>query len=259
MDKSLDSQLFEYLELKTRQFNQPDFWGGGGGSIPHSFTNKEDIEISGLLTALISWGNRKSIIKSAKNMMHLLDNRPFEFICHASLSEKRGIEKFVHRTFNGADFLFVVDSLKRIYLEENGLEYFFNNTENPMREFEILRASILNGMPNARTGKHFANPAKNSAAKRLNMYLRWMVRKDDSGVDFGIWQTVSPSVLRIPLDVHSGNTARSLGLLERAQNDAKSVEILTDKLKSFDASDPVKYDFALFGIGVYETAAPRIK
>ena len=251
MDKILD-----LLEAKYQMYNTKRFIVTDPVSIPHRYERKEDIEISGLLTALISWGNRKSILKSADRLMSYLENEPFNFITTASVKEFRRFDHFVYRTFNGDDLLFMIYALRNIYLEEGGLEPVvlssFNRDGTIKSAITGLRDALLKTDHLKRSEKHLANPEKGSAAKRINMFLRWMVREDNSNVDFGIWKQIPTSALMCPLDIHSGNVARKLGLLSRKQNDWKAVEEITDNLRKFDKNDPVKYDFALFGMGVFE-------
>lgn len=221
----------------------------------YQFSRKEDIEISGFLAATISWGNRKMILRSANRIVSLLDGSPYDFILNADESDLERMKGFVHRTFNSEDLIYFIKALKNIYTTKGGLEKIFNDNK---AEYSIQRAMhelkvIFFELPHyRRTERHISDPFKGSAAKKLNMFLRWMVRNDDRGVDFGIWKKISPSQLFIPLDFHSGNTARTLGLLKRKNNDWKAVEELTEVLKGFDLDDPVKYDFALFGLGVNE-------
>lgn len=249
------SELKEFLDLKAFQYNSPQFIETDPIQIPHRFTAKEDIEIIAFLVASIAWGNRKSIISSGNKIAALMDNAPFDFVMNHSPSELGRLDSFVHRTFNGTDLQFFVTSLKNIYTHHNGLENVFQSTiknksmQPAIHEFKKLFFSIPHP---ARTAKHVSDPMKNSAAKRINMFLRWMVRQDQAGVDFGIWKSISPSLLSCPLDVHSGNVARSLGLLTRKQNDAKALQELDTALRELDPNDPVKYDFALFGLGVFE-------
>lgn len=242
------------LENKVAEFNRTEFIWNDPISIPKQYSQKEDIEIAGFLTALISWGSRAAILKSAHYLMQLMENKPFEFITTVNDKELKSLSGFYYRTFNSSDLLFLTVALKHVYLEKGGLEAIANDSFsqagtvkgliNGLRE-ELLKAPHL-----SRSEKHLANPAKGSAAKRINMFLRWMVRQDDKGVDFGLWKNIPPSALMMPLDVHSGRVARRLGLLHRKQNDWKAVEELTLALRQFDLEDPVKYDFALFGMGV---------
>ncbi|MBU3822585.1 TIGR02757 family protein [Flavobacteriaceae bacterium XHP0103] len=249
------TELKEFLDTKVDQYNNPKFIESDPLQIPHIFTKKEDIEIAGFLTATIAWGNRKSIINNAKRLMVLLDNAPHDFIINHDETDLEKLNGFVHRTFNGDDAIQFVKSLKHIYLNHGGLESVFtkhtehNSMQPAISKFKSIFFEI-DHLP--RTQKHISDPLKNSAAKRINMYLRWMVRNDQRGVDFGIWNNLSPSQLSCPLDVHSGNVARKLGLLKRKQNDGKALNELDLQLRKLDAEDPVKYDFALFGLGVFE-------
>lgn len=249
------TEIKEFLDAKVELYNHPKFIESDPIQIPHKFSKKEDIEIAGFLTATIAWGNRKSIITNANRMMALLDYSPFEFIMQHQNSDLERLSPFVHRTFNGDDFMQFIKSLKHIYKNKKGLEAIFakhaNNTslQNSIHQFKHAFFEI----PHIeRSKKHVSDPFKNSAAKRINMFLRWMVRNDNNGVDFGIWSSLSPSQLSCPLDVHSGNVARKLGLLKRKQNDAKALYELDKSLRCLDQKDPAKYDFALFGLGVFE-------
>ncbi|WP_066218602.1 TIGR02757 family protein [Formosa haliotis] len=250
-----DKDLKEFLDSKVDLYNNPKFIESDPIQIPHLFSAKEDIEIAGFLTATISWGNRKSIIKNAKSMMALLDHAPYDFVMNHTESDLETLHSFVHRTFNGDDLKQFILSLKHIYTNYHGLESLFAQHAEP----DTLQPAIHN-FKNVffenehllRTQKHISDPFKNSAAKRINMFLRWMIRKDNAGVDFGIWKSLAPAQLSCPLDVHSGNVARKLALLNRKQNDGKALAELDLALRNLDKSDPVKYDFALFGLGVFE-------
>jgi len=247
-------QLKTYLDRKVEKYNQIDFIDSDPIQIPHKFTKKEDIEISGFLTATIAWGNRKMIINNCNKMMELLDGSPYEFISSYKESDLKSLKNFVHRTFNGNDFIQFVKSLRHIYKNHGGLESIFSKHqgENDLKEaIYQLKTIFFEQEHLLRSTKHISNPMKGSASKRINMYLRWMVRNDNMGVDFGLWKDISTSKLSIPLDVHSGRIARELNMLHRKQNDWKSVAELDEQLRILDSSDPVKYDFALFGIGVY--------
>jgi uncharacterized protein (TIGR02757 family) len=252
----IDSELKGILERKVLLYNTPEFIAPDPVSIPHGFTRKEDIEIAGFLTALISWGRRPAILKAAVRMMHAMDNAPYEFVTGYSDEDLKRLAGFVYRTFNDSDLLFLVEALRWLYREKGGLETvctaYFNRQGLIKDAITGLRKELLRVPHLSRSEKHLAAPEKGSAAKRINMFLRWMVRKDNRGVDFGLWKQIPPRALMIPLDVHSGNTARKLGLLKRKQNDWKAVEELTARLRIFDAADPVKYDYALFGTGIYE-------
>lgn len=252
--KQSKKELLQFLNEKVEQYNQPKFIETDPIQIPHQFTKKEDIEIAGFLTATIAWGKRPMIIKNAQKMMELLGNSPYDFIINHQEKDLE-FEHFVHRTFNLIDFKYFIKSLKNIYENHNGLEKIFastikdESTKNSIHEFKKVFFEIEHPK---RTTKHVSDPIKGSAAKRINMFLRWMVRNDEKGVDFGIWKTISPSVLSCPLDVHSGNVARKLDLLNRKQNDWKALQELDNNLRLLDKNDPVKYDFALFGLGIFE-------
>jgi uncharacterized protein (TIGR02757 family) len=247
-------ELFEFLEAKYEQYNRPDFIETDPISVPHRFTRKEDIEIAAFLTAAISWGNRISIVKDANTLLGMMDEDPYEFILNSSPVEAERCNSFYHRTFNGTDCIYFLKSLKNIYLHHGGLESLFLpvDTNGIKAALCRFRSTFLEIDHPRRSEKHIADPDKGASAKRLLMFLRWMVRNDNRGVDFGLWKKISPSELMCPLDVHSGNVARKLGLLKRKQNDWKAVEELTGNLRQFDPEDPVKYDFALFGLGVFE-------
>lgn len=248
-------ELKEFLDEKVIQFNNPNFIESDPIQIPHQFSLKEDIEIAGFLTAIIAWGNRKMIIKNASKMMNFLGNSPYDFILNHREHHLEKIDGFVHRTFNSTDFQYFITALQHIYKNHNGLEEIFlkNSTSNSIQPAIHYFKQLFFKIPHLpRTEKHISDPLKGSAAKKINMFLRWMVRNDNAGVDFGIWKSISPSVLSCPLDVHSGNVARKLGLLQRKQNDAKALAELDKNLRKMDSNDPVKYDFALFGLGVFE-------
>lgn len=249
------SELKEFLDEKVILYNNPKFIESDPIQIPHLFSKKEDIEISGFLTAIISWGNRTMIIRNAHKMMELLDNSPHDFILNHQEKDLKSLEGFVHRTFNYIDFQQFIKSLQHIYLRHGGLETVLaiqDQTKTYQTAIHNFKTVFFEVQHQQRTQKHISDPLKNSAAKRINMFLRWMVRNDKAGVDFGVWPTHNPSHLSCPLDVHSGNVARKLKLLPRKQNDWKAVAELDKNLRSLDASDPVKYDFALFGLGVFE-------
>ena len=249
------SELKEFLDEKVELYNKPNFIESDPIQIPHLYSAKEDIEIAGFLAATIAWGNRKMIINNAKKMMDFMGNSPYDFVMSHSESQLEPLESFVHRTFNGTDFITFIKSLQHIYKNHDGLEAVFSkhqqedSMQNAISEFKKLFFEVEH-LP--RTQKHVSDPLKNSASKRINMWLRWNCRTDNQGVDFGIWKTISPSKLSCPLDVHSGNVARKLGLLTRKQNDAKALAELDANLRLLDKDDPVKYDFALFGLGIFE-------
>ena len=249
------SELKDFLDQKVQQYNTFDFIESDPVQIPHLFTQKEDIEISGFLSATISWGNRTMIIRNSKKMIDLMGNAPHDFVMSHSDVQLEQLNNFVHRTFNGVDYVQFIKSLKHIYTNHGGLEAAFakhqeqDSMQRSISEFKKMFFEIPHVQ---RTQKHVSDPLNNSAAKRINMYLRWMVRNDTKGVDLGIWSSISPAALSCPLDVHSGNVARKLGLLSRKQNDGKALAELDTKLRILDPHDPVKYDFALFGLGVFE-------
>jgi uncharacterized protein (TIGR02757 family) len=247
--------LKDFLNEKVALYNNPSFIEADPIQIPHQFSKKEDIEIAGFLTATISWGNRKMIIQNASKMMELLEHSPYDFVMNHQENDLKSFENFVHRTFNSTDLQQFIKSLKHVYQNYEGLENALSikdtsrNYQIAIHHFKQLFFEIPNHI---RTQKHISDPLKNSAAKRIHMFLRWMVRNDNAGVDFGIWKTHNPANLSCPLDVHSGNVARKLGILKRAQNDWKALSELDKKLRKLDKNDPVKYDFALFGLGVFE-------
>lgn len=251
----LDGALIDFLEEKVLQYNTVFFIEEDPISIPHLFSQKEDIEIAGFLSATIAWGNRKSIVKNARKMVSLLDDDPYDYVINHTAKDMARLKNFVHRTFNGVDFAFFIEALQNIYSHHGGLEKVFkvglgqDHLQSAISEFKRVFFEITHP---PRTLKHIADPMKGSSAKRINMFLRWMVRKDKNGVDFGIWNSLSPAQLSCPLDVHTGNIARKLGLLKRKQNDHKAVLELDRQLRLLDPEDPVKYDFALFGLGVFE-------
>lgn len=255
-----NQQLRSFLEEKQERYNRPDFITSDPISIPRQFSKKEDIEIAGFLAATIAWGQRPTIIKNANELMKRMDLAPHDFILNHTKKDLSQFKNFKHRTFNGIDCAFFLKSLQNIYKKNHSLEDAFTPFSSRRGSGgEVAKSAITNfrktffSIPHPhRTGKHISNPEANSSSKRLNMFLRWMVRKDKCGVDFGIWNNIKMSELMCPLDVHSGNVARKLGLLHRKQNDWQSVEELTSRLRVFDANDPVKYDFALFGLGVFE-------
>lgn len=253
--KLTQKELKTFLDEKVVLYNHPKFIESDPIQIPHQFQLKEDIEIAAFLTATIAWGNRKSIIINAQKMMQLMGQSPYDFILNFSEDKAYLFEGFVHRTFNNQDFTYFAKALQHIYKTHGGLETVFakNSTKKSLQPAIHQFKKLFFELPHPkRTQKHVSDPVKGSAAKRINMFLRWMVRKDKKGVDFGIWNNINAAHLSCPLDVHSGNVARKLGLLKRKQNDAKAVAELDFNLRKLDAKDPVKYDFALFGLGVFE-------
>jgi uncharacterized protein (TIGR02757 family) len=250
-------QLKSFLDEKADLYNRHEFIEDDPVSIPHQFTRKDDIEISGFLTATIAWGQRVTILKNANRLMELMDYAPHQFILYHDENDLKPFSKFVHRTFNGDDCIYFMKSLKNIYFHHQGLETAFalqlvKRNATIGSAISDFRKVFLELPHQKRTEKHVAHPLANSSAKRICMFLRWMVRKDKRGVDFGIWKFISPDQIACPLDLHSARVARALGLLQRKQNDWKAVMELTNRLKEFDPADPVKYDFALFGLGVNE-------
>lgn len=248
-------ELKAFLDFKVEQYNKIDFIEPDPIAIPHRYSLKEDIEIAGFLVSTFAWGNRKAIVSNGHKLMDLLGNAPFDFVMNHKASDLKKLGNFVHRTFNATDLIFFIKSLKNMYKKHGGIEQVFikNANEDSLQPAIHEFKKVFFEIPHLeRTSKHVSDPFKGSAAKKINMYLRWMIRKDNTGVDFGIWKSISPSVLSCPLDVHSGNVARKLGLLDRTQNDHKAVLELDASLRKLDPNDPVKYDFALFGLGVFE-------
>ena len=250
--------LTALLNSKVDLYNQPSFIAADPVSIPHRFTRKQDIEIAAFFAAIFAWGNRTTIINKTTELLQLMNNTPYEFVLHASPKELNRLENFKHRTFNTTDLLYCIEFFKFHYSTNVSLETAFTKW---MKKNDADTANALTGfhhyffsLPDIpeRTRKHIATPEKNSSCKRLSMFLRWMVRRDDKGVDFGIWKNISPAQLICPLDVHVLRVARNLGLLQRQQNDWQAAQELTANLRILDEQDPVKYDFALFGLGVME-------
>ena len=255
MSLLLNIELKEYLDEKVTQYNSPNFIESDPIQIPHQYDLKEDIEISGFLTATIAWGNRTMIIKNGHKMMQMMGNSPYDFVMSYNETQLKLLDGFVHRTFNSVDFGFFIKALNHIYTNHGGMEKVFSLHQSTgsilpaITEFKRLFFSVEHPI---RTTKHVSDPAKGSSSKRINMMLRWFCRQDNHGVDFGIWKNIPPTILSCPLDVHSGNVARQFDLLTRQQNDVKALNELDSNLRLLDANDPVKYDFALFGLGVFE-------
>ncbi len=246
-----------FLEEKSALYNSTNFIASDPVSIPHLFSRKEDIEIAGFLTATIAWGQRPTIIRNALLLVQMMDQSPFEFILNFTKKDSTRFKDFVHRTFNSSDCIFFLTALQNIYRNHGGLENTFHcgiqKNDEDLKNAIVYCRNIFFRLPHqSRVEKHFSNPESGAAAKRINMFLRWMIRRDKCGVDFGIWKSISPALLSCPLDVHSGRVARKLGLLKRKQNDWKAVEELNKSLRELDPSDPAKFDFALFGLGVFE-------
>ncbi len=249
-------QLLEKLEFYYKKYNTRAFIEQDPVSIPHSFTKLQDIEIAGFFAATFAWGLRKTIINKSLELMKLFDFAPYDFIINHSETDLKRFLNFKHRTFNPTDLLYFILFFREYYSTHSSLETLF------IPKGEALK-SVKNGIDNfynhftshpffpSRTGKHIASPSKNSACKRINMFLRWMVRKDENGVDFGLWKGIRPSQLICPCDVHVEKVARKLKLVTRKQVDWRMAEELTENLKKLDATDPVKYDFALFGMGMH--------
>jgi len=261
LDKTLllNNNLKVYLDSCVERFNQADFIKNDPISIPHQFSLPQDIEIMGFWVAMLAWGQRKTIINKSLELIDLMKGKPYEFIVNHHERERKAFLKFKHRTFQTTDTLYFLEFLQQYYRNNESLEDAFsrhlrpddNSTKKAISGFHKLFFSLPNAP--ARTRKHIATPDRNSSCKRLNMFLRWMVRRDDNGVDFGLWRKIKPSQLMIPLDVHVERVGRQLNLLNRKQRDWKAVEELTKNLRAFDPEDPVKYDFALFGLGVLES------
>jgi uncharacterized protein (TIGR02757 family) len=258
MSSAPDPQTVKHiLTNAVEKYNRLEFIDTDPIQIPHSFSQPSDIEIAGFLTATISWGQRKTIINNASNWMSYMDQAPTDFLLNASELELQQVSKrMIHRTFQPQDALFYLRRLQAIYTSSSSLRQLFEKKfaeyGNPSDAISEVRSQFMSPVPPPRTLKHFSNPATGSSAKRMNMFLRWMVRRDHSGVDFGLWTGISPAQLHIPLDVHSGNVARELGILKRKQNDQKAVIELTEYLRTLDPADPVKFDFALFGLGAFK-------
>ena len=257
------ARLKEFLDAMVEHYNQPWFIESDPVSIPHLFSRKQDIEIAGFFAAIFSWGNRTTIIQKSRQLMELMDNAPYDFIRNHEEDDLRKLLHFKHRTFNTTDLLYFITFLKFHYSSSTSLEAAF--IRPGVRVTKAVADSIIENALNgfyeyffslhdtpARTRKHIASPSKNSTCKRLNMFLRWMVRKDNHGVDFGIWKKIPPSALVCPVDVHVARVALRFHLLERKVVDWQAALELTAHLRQLDANDPVKYDFALFGLGVME-------
>lgn len=254
----MNQKLINFLNKKVDEFNRPAFIEGDPICVPHLFSDSRDREIAGFFAATFAWGNRKTIINKSIELMRLMDNAPYDFCMHHKSSDRKPMLSFKHRTFNATDLFYFLDFLKHHYSNHTSLEWAFSkgirkgdtNIENGLRAFYIHFFS-LEHVPE-RTKKHLATPARGSTCKRMNMYLRWMVRNDNRDVDFGIWKSIHPSQLVIPVDVHVARVARSLQLIQRKQTDWLTALELTNILKSIYPSDPVRYDFALFSLGINE-------
>jgi uncharacterized protein (TIGR02757 family) len=249
-----EAKLIEFLNAKADLYNQPSFIKADPISVPHLFTNKQDIEIAGFFAAMFAWGNRTTIIAKSKELMQLMDNAPYQFCLHHSPKDLKGLLNFKHRTFNTTDLLYFIAFFKFHYSKHKSLQTAFSNHGNTVEEmlagFHHYFFSLAD-IPE-RTRKHIATPERKSGCKRINMFLRWMVRQDDKGVDFGIWKNISPAELICPIDLHVARVAKKLNILQRKQTDWQAATELTEYLRTLDAADPVKYDFALFGLGAIE-------
>jgi len=256
---TMKNDLKEFLDRKADEYNQPSFIPNDPVSIPHFFSKKQDIEIAGFFAAVFSWGNRTTIINKSRELLQLMDNAPHDFCMNAGSGELKRLIGFKHRTFNTTDLLYFIEFLKDHYSRHDSLEIAFmkgmNKKDKTVEDGLTGFYDYFFSLPDVpeRTRKHIASPGKNSSCKRLNMYLRWMVRKDNRGVDFGIWKNISPSQLICPLDVHVARVAKRFNILQRRQTDWQAAIELTAYLRILDKTDPVKYDFALFGIGVMES------
>ncbi|MBV9960858.1 MAG: TIGR02757 family protein [Parafilimonas sp.] len=254
MNDLTHNNLKFFLDGKVKQYNQPSFIKEDPISIPHLFTKRQDIEIAGFFAAVFAWGNRKTIINKSTQLMQLMNMQPYEFCVNGDLNRLKRLLEFKHRTFNSTDLLYFIEFLQFHFRHHPSLETAFTKWGDEVEQMLIGFHHYffsLKDVP-ARTKKHIATPEKKSNCKRLNMFLRWMVRNDNKGVDFGLWKHLKPSQLICPVDVHVARVAKRLNLLQRKQTDWQAAIELTDKLKKYDASDPVKYDFALFGLGVME-------
>jgi uncharacterized protein (TIGR02757 family) len=256
MDNIGHEELKEFLEEKTDQYNSVAFIENDPIQVPHQFSLKEDIEISAYLTAAIAWGQKTTIINNAKRLISYMSGGPYEYLMSASDDDLSRFLPFVHRTFNGIDCIYFLKALKYLYKNHGGLSGVFENSYSRHGDLAMaiiqFRNLFFQLSDPGRTSKHVADLSRNASGKRLNMFLRWMVRRDNKGVDFGLWNKIPMHALYIPLDVHSGRVARKLGLLNRNQNDWKAVSELTASLRLLDAADPVRYDYALYGLGSFE-------
>tara|TARA_B100000575_G_scaffold266115_1_gene243188 strand:+ start:3974 stop:4753 length:780 start_codon:yes stop_codon:yes gene_type:complete len=247
--------LKEFLDEKAYKYESPSFIKDDPILIPHEFKKREDIEISAFITSVISWGNRKTIIKSSRKIMGYMENSPYDFVMNHNKKDLLDNNKSIHRTFNMTDLNYFIISLKNIYKNYGGIEDIISNKKNGVNiqeRISFFKKIFFTLEHPKRTLKHLPSPMDGSSAKRFNMFLRWMVRSNEKGVDFGIWKKIKKSELSIPLDVHTGRISRDLGILSRKQNDSKSVNEIDKRLREMDPIDPVKYDYALFGLGVYE-------
>ena len=255
---TVEKTLKHFLDRKVEEYNNPSFIDSDPISVPHRFTKKQDIEIAGFFAAVFAWGNRKTIINKTNELLRLMDNAPFDFVVNHDRKSLEKLSGFKHRTFNCTDLLYFIEFLQFHYRKNSSLETAFakwmdktdDTIEKGLIGFYQYFFSLAD-VPN-RTKKHIATPERNSTCKRLNMFLRWMVRRDNRGVDFGIWKKISPAQLVCPVDVHVARVAKRFNLVSRKQVDWLTALELSEHLKTFDSADPAKYDFALFGLGVEE-------
>ena len=260
MNIKKQSDLKIFLDKKVEEFNNVSFIKDDPVCLPHLFDKKQDIEIAGFFAATFAWGIRKTIINKGMSLFQLMDNAPYDFCRHHTESDLKKLEGFCHRTFNDTDLLYFISFLKCHYSKNNSLESAFFNKATMNAKDDMIEKALnyfnqyffsMEDIP-SRTKKHVAAPNRNSSCKRLNMFLRWMVRHDNKGVDFGIWKKIKPSDLICPIDLHVARVSKKLNLLSRKQLDWLAAIELTEQLRKFDPADPVKYDFALFGLGIYE-------
>jgi uncharacterized protein (TIGR02757 family) len=262
METNRAVDLKKFLDQKIIEFNNPGFIKDDPVCLPHLFSKKQDIEIAGFFAAMFAWGIRKTIINKGKLLFNLMDNAPYDFCLNHQEKDLKKLEGFCHRTFNDTDLLYFVSFFKQHYSKNASLEsaFFDNKTLRDSNKKDVVENALnhfnqyffsMEDVPE-RTKKHVASPAKNSSCKRLNMFLRWMIRDDNKGVDFGLWKKISPAVLICPVDVHVARVSRRFNLLQRKQVDWQAAIELTEQLRKFDKKDPVKYDFALFGLGIIE-------
>ena len=250
------AELQEFLDEQVARYHRLTFVENDPICIPHRFRQLQDIEISGLVAAVLAWGQRKTIINKCREFFNYMDNAPYDFVLTHQEADLKPFLNFKHRTFNATDALYFIEFFRDFYQQHDSLEEAFLAGMSP--NSETVESGLVGfrerffALPDApdRTRKHIATPARKSACKRLNMFLRWMVRPNDGGVDFGLWHRIRPAQLVCPCDVHVDRVARRLGLITRRPTDWQTALELTQNLRRFDASDPVKYDFALFGLGV---------
>jgi len=246
--------LREFLDNKVKEYNRPEFIEDDPISVPHLFSKKPDIEIAGFFASIFAWGNRTTIINKSKELLENMENAPYDFIKTHTPKDLQKLKGFKHRTFNEDDLFYFIESLHQHYVKYDSLEtaFFPNRDHNAEQGLIHFKNYFFSSDHLKRTEKHISSPLQKSTCKRLNMFLRWMVRNDDNGVDFGLWKNISPSQLICPIDVHVARVAKKLGLLKRKQVDWLAATELTDALRQLDKDDPVKYDFALFNLGVIE-------